>query len=155
MRKLILFTFSALFLLVASFSHAADVTPSWGTMQDLFTGTSVIQTGHAGGKIGTIDVSGNFIVEISVNWEESGGNPSGTAGVSFYLSGTSDTIPTSFEITATNYTDNDYPGSDDTSSVTQVAVFQDVFEVTVEVGKDALDQDTFNVRYRLMAVQSN
>lgn len=133
---------------------AGDLYPEWGAMTNLTAAAGVSLSGTLPTYIGTIDNSAHYVVEINVNWEETGNNPSGTAGVSLYAqSGTTvGAIPFVVnEIVPTDYTNN-YDQTKAHAGVTKTFIIENIPYIAVGIGKTALEApgDTFHVRYRRM-----
>ena len=131
---------------------AGDLVPSWTTYTTANSGTSVTVAGQNGNaSLGTIDMTGYYVCEVVVIWEETGDNPAGTAGVSVFAgSGVTGYAPTiSTEITPTDYSAN-YARLPACSGVSKVFIIENIPTISVVAGKGAVDQDTFKMRYRRM-----
>ena len=140
-------------LLAPVLSYAGDLEPNWEAWQAL--GENITALGQAGKthKVGTIDMADYYVVQIAVNWDETGDNPADTAGVSLYFtSGTTDGyIPDVIaEIAAADYAK--YYAADGSGVTKSFPNFENVAQVTVGVVKQTTvdANNVFNVYYRRM-----
>ncbi len=134
---------------------AGDLYPSWEAMTNLTTAAGVSLSGLKPSYMGTINCSAHYVVEVNINWEESGNNPAGNAGISLYaVSGTTNGyIPfTVSEIAPADYTNN-YNADNAPSGVTRTFIIENIPYIAIGIGKTAADADTFHVRYRRMKGQ--
>ena len=92
-------------------------------------------------------MSSYYVVEIYANVVEAGINPTGSAGVSIYLSGATDgAVPIDvWTVNATSLIDYSAEG-DTTTGITKTWVFENIREVTVGAGYGtAADKGNFTV----------
>ena len=152
LKQIILIT--AMVLLPSLCFGAGTLVPQWESSMTLLGSKAL--TGLQGGSadLGTIDMSSYYVVEIYANVVEAGINPTGSAGVSVYLSGATDgAIPVSvWSVNATSLKDHSAVG-DTTTGITKTWVFENIREITVGAGYDtAADKGNFtvNIYYKRM-----
>ena len=145
---------AAMVLLPSLCFGAGTLIPAWEATMTKLAGQAL--TGLAGGSrdLGTIDMGSYYVVEIYANVVEAGANPTGSAGVSVYLSGATDgAVPISvWTVNATSLKDHSAVG-DTTTGITKTWIFENVREITIGAGYDnAADKGNFtvNINYKRM-----
>jgi len=117
-----------------------DLVPAWeATMTQMgSTGSGASIVGAASGTslVGTVDMSGYYNCELTLVLHEVGHSATGSAGVSVYTSGTTDSIPVfQWNVDTTSFANYQTKG-DVSTGITKVFYIENVYNITVGACKN-------------------
>jgi len=153
MKKLII---ALCLLLLASLAVAGTLAPVWEDWTVLASGIDPGAGASGSTEIGTINMGNHYAVQVAVNVDETGDNPTGETGVSVYfVSGTTkatvSAIPSYTQyLSAADYTN--YFAANGSGVTLPVLTFENVALVSIRIAKSlGTDNPVCRILYRRMA----
>jgi len=140
MHKLRQFLLIILLLFPSLCFGAGTLVPQWeATMTQIGSadsGASIVGAASGTSLVGTVDMSGYYVCELTLVLHEVGHSATGSGGVSVYLSGTTDSIPVfQWDVNTASFADYQTKG-DVSTGITKVFIIENVNKITVGACKN-------------------